>query len=125
MRRVGGLFPCGFLDDGMSESRSRIRVAVRRAAQSFSIPANRRSANRVRQSETVLGAVFSDSAMSLFIIPSAASKTILARNTRRAGVRLPRVQRLSVLRSSSVSVICRACFMGFVLRIRMKPRNRS
>jgi len=93
MRRFGRLFPSGFLDDG------------------------------VRQSETVLGAVFSDSAMFLFIIPSAASKTILARNTSRAGVRLPRVQRFSVFPSSSVSVICRAYFMGFFLRIRMKPRK--
>jgi hypothetical protein len=69
------------------------------------MPAKRRSANRVRQSETVLGAVFNALAMSLFIVPSAARSTILARNTRRDGVRRPRDQHCNVFRSSSVSVI--------------------
>ena len=79
------------------------------------MPANRCSANRVRQSETVLGAVFNFRAMSLFRMPSAANSTIFARNTNREGVRRPRDHRTRSVRSASVSVICRALFMGFIL----------
>ena len=49
--------------------------------------------------------VCNSAAMSLFILPAAASNTIFARKTNLAGTRRPRVQRLSVSRSASETTI--------------------
>jgi hypothetical protein len=62
-----------------------------------------------------LRAVFNDSAISLFVAPSAATETMQACKTRHAGVRLPRARRFSVFHSSfvprSVERVSRASFL--------------
>src|SRR6266496_941284 len=90
---------------------------------SRSMPRSRSSAKRWRHSETVFLEVPTWMAMSLFMVPSAAASTILARRTNRAGVLRPRDHEASVCRSSSVNVRTGPVFMGFILLRRMKPRK--
>ena len=83
-----------------------------RPGASFSIPAVRCAANRRRQSPTVFSRIPRSAAMVVFSQPSAARSTILARRTRRAGVRRPLDHCRRTFRSSSDSVkeaATRAC----------------
>jgi hypothetical protein len=61
-----------------------------RPGASFSMPAMRSLANRLRQRPTVFWSVPKSSAISLFCLPFAACSTIFARSTSRAGVDRPR-----------------------------------
>jgi len=72
---------------------------------SYSMPANPLSANRLRQRATVMRSAPTSAAISLFFIPPAAFRAILARMTNRAGVLRPRDQRSNILRSFSIIVI--------------------
>src|SRR5271157_1682265 len=82
---------------------------------SFSIPAVRRAANRLRHRPTVGFEVWSSAAMVSLVLPSAAAKTIFPRNTKREGVLRPRDHVVSVLRSSLASTMIGAVFMGSIL----------
>ena len=84
----------------------RCTVAGRpRPGASFSIPAVRCSANRRRQSPTVFSRMPRSAAMAVFSQPSAARSTILARRTRRVGVRRPLDHCRSTVRSASDSMM--------------------
>jgi len=84
---------------------------------SCSMPARRDSAKRVRHVPTVPRVQSSTAAISLFSGPSAAARTIFARNTSRVGVLHPRDHLVNATRSLSVKLMALAIRMTVILHV--------
>src|ERR1051326_4664211 len=87
------------------------------------MPANRCAAKRLRQRPTIVRSIASCAEMALLVSPSAASSTIRARDTVRAGAVRLRDQVSNVCRSASLKLITTAFCIGLILLQKMRHRK--